>query len=85
MGGGGLVCGSAVCRLSDSCKRRRYGWHLLICEGAHIESDQIVFDPAEHTKMVCVESGNVKKNKISLAPGKTTTLKVIITSRRTGK
>jgi glucose-6-phosphate 1-epimerase len=38
------------------------------------------FDPAEHKKMVCVESGNVKQNKISLAPGKTSTLKVILTT-----
>ena len=36
------------------------------------------FDPAEHKHMVCVESGNVKRNKISLAPGKTSTLKVIL-------
>lgn len=39
------------------------------------------FDPAEHKNMVCVESGNVKQNKISLAPGKTATLKVILSSR----
>jgi D-hexose-6-phosphate mutarotase len=38
------------------------------------------FDPAEHKKMVCVESGNVKQNKISLAPGKTAALKVILSS-----
>jgi D-hexose-6-phosphate mutarotase len=38
------------------------------------------FDPAEHKHMVCVESGNVKQNKISLAPGSTTTLKVILIS-----
>jgi glucose-6-phosphate 1-epimerase len=38
------------------------------------------FDPAEHKQMVCVESGNVKQNKISLAPGKTSTLKVILSS-----
>ena len=31
------------------------------------------FDPAEHQHMVCVESGNVKQNKISLAPEKTST------------
>jgi D-hexose-6-phosphate mutarotase len=36
------------------------------------------FDMAEHKHMVCVESGNVKQNKISLAPGKTTALKVIL-------
>jgi D-hexose-6-phosphate mutarotase len=35
------------------------------------------FDPAEHRQMVCVESGNVKQNKISLAPGKTSALKVV--------
>jgi len=39
------------------------------------------FDPAEHSQMVCVESGNVKQNKISLAPGKAAALKVVISSR----
>jgi D-hexose-6-phosphate mutarotase len=38
------------------------------------------FDPAEHAQMVCVESGNVKQNKISLAPGKTSALKVILSN-----
>ncbi len=38
------------------------------------------FDPAEHAQMVCVESGNVKQNKISLAPGKTAALKVVLHS-----
>jgi glucose-6-phosphate 1-epimerase len=35
---------------------------------------------AEHKNMVCVESGNVKQNKISLAPGETTSLKVILST-----
>jgi len=39
------------------------------------------FDPAEHARMVCVESGNVKQNTISLAPGRTTALKVVLSSR----
>jgi D-hexose-6-phosphate mutarotase len=39
------------------------------------------FDPAEHKQMVCVESGNVKQNKISLAPGQTTALKVALSSQ----
>jgi glucose-6-phosphate 1-epimerase len=38
------------------------------------------FDAAEHKHMVCVESGNVKQNKISLAPGKSSALKVILSS-----
>ena len=38
------------------------------------------FDPAEHQHMVCVESGNVKQNKISLAPGASSALKVILGS-----
>jgi D-hexose-6-phosphate mutarotase len=38
------------------------------------------FDPAEHKNMVCVESGNVKQNKILLAPGKTSALKVVLSS-----
>ena len=39
------------------------------------------FDPAEHKNMVCVESGNVKQNKISLAPGKTASLRVELSSK----
>jgi D-hexose-6-phosphate mutarotase len=38
------------------------------------------FDPAEHSRMVCVESGNVKRNKISLAPEKASTLCVELSS-----
>ena len=38
------------------------------------------FDPAEHAQMVCVESGNVKQNRLSLAPGKATALKVVLSS-----
>jgi D-hexose-6-phosphate mutarotase len=38
------------------------------------------FDPAEHQHMVCVESGNVKQNKISLGAGKATSLKVVLSS-----
>jgi D-hexose-6-phosphate mutarotase len=38
------------------------------------------FDPAEHKTMVCVESGNVKQNKFSLAPGNASALKVILSS-----
>jgi len=39
------------------------------------------FDPAEHTDMVCVESGSVKQDKLTLAPGQTSSLKVILSSR----
>ena len=39
------------------------------------------FDPAEHQSMVCVESGNVKQNQISLPPGKATSLKVKLSSQ----
>jgi D-hexose-6-phosphate mutarotase len=38
------------------------------------------FDPAEHRHMVCVESGNVKPDKIVLAPGQTSALKVVVNS-----
>ncbi|HKI68444.1 MAG TPA: hypothetical protein VKA67_02565, partial [Verrucomicrobiae bacterium] len=40
------------------------------------------FDPAEYKNMICVESGNVKHNKISLSPGGTALLKVVLSSRR---
>jgi glucose-6-phosphate 1-epimerase len=39
------------------------------------------FDPTEHKHMVCVESGNVGRNKIALAPGKTSALKVVLNSQ----
>ncbi len=39
------------------------------------------FDPAEQGRMVCVESGNVGRNKITLAPGVTTVMKVELSSR----
>jgi glucose-6-phosphate 1-epimerase len=35
----------------------------------------------EHKNMVCVESGNVKQNKLALAPGQETALKVVLHSR----
>ena len=38
------------------------------------------FDQAEHRQMVCVESGNVKQNKLSLAPGAASALKVVLSS-----
>ena len=38
------------------------------------------FDPAEHQQMVCVESGNVKQNKLTLAPGEQTTLKAVLST-----
>jgi glucose-6-phosphate 1-epimerase len=34
----------------------------------------------EHLNMVCVESGNVKQDKILLAPGQTSALKVVLSS-----
>jgi D-hexose-6-phosphate mutarotase len=40
------------------------------------------FDPAEFRQMVCVESGNVKQNKLSLAPGRSATLKVELRTRK---
>lgn len=39
------------------------------------------FDPAEHRRMVCVESGNVKQNGIELAPGSRSALRVTLSSR----
>ncbi len=38
------------------------------------------FDPAEHSRMVCVEAGNVGRNKIVLAPGATMASRVRLSS-----
>ena len=40
------------------------------------------FGNEEYKQMVCVESGNVAKNRISLPPGRTSMLKVILSSSR---
>ena len=40
------------------------------------------FGKEEYQKMVCVESGNVNVNKLTSAPGKTSTLKVTLSSHR---
>jgi D-hexose-6-phosphate mutarotase len=40
------------------------------------------FGNEEYKQMVCVESGNVAKNRISLPPGRTTALKVSLSSSR---
>jgi len=34
----------------------------------------------EHLHMICVESGNVKQNRLSLGPGKSAALKVVVSS-----
>lgn len=39
------------------------------------------FAVEEHARMVCVESGNVGENKISLPPGQTASLKVVLQTR----
>jgi glucose-6-phosphate 1-epimerase len=38
------------------------------------------FDQAQYQNMVCVESGDIKENKIMLAPGQTTSLKATLSS-----
>ena len=40
------------------------------------------FDPVEHAQMVCVEAGNVNRNRFSLAPGQSSGLKVVLHSRK---
>jgi D-hexose-6-phosphate mutarotase len=40
------------------------------------------FGDDEFEHMLCVESGNVAQNKITLAPGKSASLKVVLSSHR---
>ena len=40
------------------------------------------FGNEEYKQMICVESGNVVNNKVTLAPGLTASLKVILSSAR---
>jgi D-hexose-6-phosphate mutarotase len=40
------------------------------------------FGNEEYKRMLCVESGNVAKNKLTLAPGKSSVLKVVLSSAR---
>jgi glucose-6-phosphate 1-epimerase len=39
------------------------------------------FGPDEYREMICVESGNVKQNALTLGPGESTALTVIVSSR----
>jgi glucose-6-phosphate 1-epimerase len=39
------------------------------------------FDPAEYRQMVCVESGNVKQNNLSLSPGAAAALTVVFSTK----
>jgi D-hexose-6-phosphate mutarotase len=38
------------------------------------------FGNEEHQRMVCVESGNVSENRITLTPGRTEATKVVLSS-----
>ena len=40
------------------------------------------FGNEEYKQMLCVESGNVAKNKVTLPPGKSSVLKVVLSSAR---
>jgi len=42
------------------------------------------FGNEEYKQIVCVESGNVGQNRVTLAPGRTTALKVTLSSARMG-
>lgn len=39
------------------------------------------YDPAEYRRMICVESGNVKAERIALPPGKSSSLRVTVSSQ----
>jgi D-hexose-6-phosphate mutarotase len=39
------------------------------------------FGDDEFKQMVCVEAGNVAQNKITLAPGRSASLKVVLSSQ----
>ena len=39
------------------------------------------FDQKDHQRMICIESGNVGPNKLTLAPGQVASLKVVLSSQ----
>jgi glucose-6-phosphate 1-epimerase len=64
-----------VIRVEKSNSKSTVVWNPWTTQ--KMPEDWVVNDCAD---MVCVESGNVKQNKISLAPGKSTALKVVLGS-----
>jgi D-hexose-6-phosphate mutarotase len=64
-----------VIRVEKSNSKSTVVWNPWTTQ--KMPEDWVVNDCAE---MVCVESGNVKQNKISLPPGKSTVLKVVLGS-----
>jgi len=61
-----------IIRVRKSGSASTVVWNPWIAKAREVPD----FDPAEYQNMVCVESGNVRGNKITLPPGGTSTLHV---------
>ena len=66
-----------VVRIEKSGSESTVLWNPWIAKAQQIPD----FGTDEFRRMLCVESGNVGKNRINLPPGETAVLKVVISSR----
>lgn len=82
---------TGACEIHDAKLRR-----VIVAE-KHGSASTVVWNPwiakakamsdfgdDEYPRMVCVESGNVSENKLTLPPGKSSSLKIILRTRATG-
>lgn len=78
---------TAAVEIHDAAHRRvirieKSGSHSTVVWNPWIDKSKRMsdFGDDEYLQMVCVESGNVAKNKVTLQPSDSTTLKVVISS-----
>lgn len=65
-------------RIEKSGSASTVVWNPWIAKSQQISD----FGNDEYKQMICVESGNVAKNKLTLPPGKSSVLKVVLSSTR---
>ncbi len=66
-----------VIRIEKSGSHSTVVWNPWIAKSQQMPD----FGTDEYKRMICVESGNVGKNRVNLSPGETAALKVVISSR----
>jgi D-hexose-6-phosphate mutarotase len=67
-------------RLNRTIRVEKFHSHSTVVWNPWTTQLMADFDPAEHRQMVCVEAGNVRQDRLDLAPGTSSTLRVRLES-----